>query len=60
MKIKISITRLYTGLFLLLALLSIASCNDWKDIESVDIAPQNAKDQIPEFWARYMESLRVY
>ena len=60
MKIKISITRLYTGLFLLLALLSIASCNDWKDIESVDIAPQNAKDQNPELWARYMESLRVY
>lgn len=60
MKIKISITRLYTGLFLLLALLSIASCNDWKNIESVDIAPQNAKDQNPELWARYMESLRVY
>lgn len=60
MKIKISITRLYTGLFLLLALLSITSCSDWKDIESVDIAPQNAKDQNPELWARYMESLRVY
>ena len=54
MKIKISITRLYTGLFLLLALLSIASCSDWKDIESVDIALQNAKDQNPELWARYM------
>ena len=52
--------RLCTGLFLLLALLLTASCSDWKDIESVDIAPKPAKEQNPELWARYMESLRIY
>lgn len=57
---KISIMKLYTGLFLLLALLSTASCSDWNDIESTDIDPQHAKDQNPELWARYMESLRIY
>lgn len=60
MKTKNSINRLYTGLFLLLALLLTASCSDWKDIESLDIVPQHAKDQDPELWARYMESLRTY
>ena len=57
---KISINKLYSGLFLLLILILSASCSDWNDIEAVDTAPQHAKDQNPELWARYMESLRVY
>lgn len=57
---KISINKLYSGLFLLLILILSASCSDWNDIEAVDIDPQHAKDQNPELWARYMESLRVY
>ena len=57
---KISINKLYSGLFLLLILILSASCSDWNDIEAVDIDPQHAKDQNPELWARYMESLRIY
>ena len=54
---KISINKLYSGLFLLLILILSASCSDWNDIEAVDIDPQHAKDQNPELWARYMESV---
>lgn len=57
---KISINKLYTGLFLLLTVLSAASCSDWKDIETLDIDYKHAQDQNPELWARYLESLRVY
>lgn len=57
---KISINKLYSGLFLLLILILSASCSDWNDIEAVDIDPQHAKDQNPRTWARYMESLRIY
>lgn len=57
---KVSIKKLFTGIFLLLALVLNASCSDWNDIEAVDIDPQHAKDQNPELWARYMESLRIY
>lgn len=57
---KISINKLYTGLFLLLAFLSTASCSDWKDIETLDIDYQQPQDQSPELWARYLESLRIY
>lgn len=54
---KISINKLYSGLFLLLILILSASCSDWNDIEAVDIDPQHAKDQNPELghviWSRY-------
>ena len=36
------------------------SCNDWTDPEEVDYTTQEPKEQNPELWARYMESLRVY
>ena len=39
---KISINKLYSGLFLLLILILSASCSDWNDIEAVDIDPQHA------------------
>lgn len=57
---KTSIKKLFTGLFLLLALVMTASCSDWNDIETVGIDNQHAQDQNPELWARYLESLRVY
>lgn len=60
MKMKVSLKKLYSRLFLLVAIGLTASCSDWNDIESVDINPQHAKDQNSELWARYMESLRTY
>lgn len=57
---KILINKSCTGLLLLLTLLLTASCNSWNDIESVDMDTQHPKDQNPELWARYIESLRVY
>lgn len=57
---KISIHSIFTHLYLLLAVLVTASCSDWTDQETIDINLQNAKEQNPELWARYMESLRVY
>ena len=55
---KISINKLYSGLFLLLILILSASCSDWNDIEAVDIDPQHAKgSKSPNFghviWSRY-------
>ena len=60
MNMRISIANIFTHLFLLLALLATASCSDWTDQKTVDIDPQHAKEQNPELWARYMETLRTY
>lgn len=60
MNMKISIPNIFTHLFLLLTLFATASCSDWTDQKTVDIDPQNAKEQNPELWARYMEALRTY
>lgn len=60
MNMKFSIHSIFTRLLLLLALFTIASCSDWTDQKTVDVAPQNAKEQNPELWARYMEVLRIY
>ena len=60
MNMRISIANIFTHLFLLLALLATASCSDWTDQKTVDIDPQHAKEQNPELWARYMETLRRY
>ena len=59
MNMRISIANIFTHLFLLLALLATASCSDWTDQKTVDIDPQHAKEQNPELWARYMETLRT-
>jgi hypothetical protein bacD2_12506 len=48
------------ALLVLLTLALPTACSDWNDIEPVNIDPQHPKDQNPELWARYMESLRVY
>lgn len=53
-------TSALSMLFLLLAILLTASCSDWNDIEAIDTDPRYAKEQNPELWARYMESLRIY
>ena len=60
MNMRISIANIFPHLFLLLALLATASCSDWTDQKTVDIDPQHAKEQNPELWARYMETLRTY
>lgn len=60
MNTKSSIHSIFTRLLLLLALFTIASCSDWTDQEGLDIDRQNAKEQNPELWARYMEVLRSY
>ena len=54
---KISINKLYSGLFLLLILILSASCSDWNDIEAVDIDLSMPRIKIPNFghviWSRY-------
>lgn len=47
-------------LFLLLVSSLIVSCSDWNDPEPVDLGINNAKDQNPELWARYIQVLGVY
>lgn len=54
------ITVLKMALLVLLTLALPTACSDWNDIEPVNIDPQHPKDQNPELWERYMESLRVY
>lgn len=54
------ISVLNMALLVLLTLALPTACSDWNDIEPVNIDPQHPKDQNPELWARYMESLRVY
>lgn len=54
------ISVLNMALLVLLTLTLPTACSDWNDIEPVNIDPQHPKDQNPELWARYMESLRVY
>ena len=54
------ISVLNMALLVLLTLTLPTACSDWNDIEPVNIDPQHPKDQNPELWTRYMESLRVY
>ena len=61
MNMRISIANIFTHLFLLLALLATASCSDWTDQKNCLILIRSMpKEQNPELWARYMETLRTY
>lgn len=39
---------------------SLASCSDWREIESVNIDVKRPCDQAPELWSRYTAALRSY
>lgn len=54
------ISVLNAVLLVLLLLALPTACSDWNDPTPVDVNPQHIKEQHPELWARYMESLRVY
>lgn len=47
-------------LFLLLAAFSLAACDDWTEIEPVEIDYKDVSKQNPELWARYMACLHDY
>lgn len=47
-------------LFLLLAAFCVAACDDWTEIEPVEIDYKDASKQNPELWARYMACLHDY
>lgn len=38
----------------------LVSCNDWTDIESVDIDQKTINNQNPELYAKYLQNLREY
>lgn len=42
------------------AALSLASCGDWTDSESVDIRRPSLEAQNPDLYAQYLEALRAY
>lgn len=50
---------IYCLLFLATFLLPVA-CDDWNEPETVDLDINSAKEQNPELWARYMQTLRTY
>lgn len=50
---------IYSLLFLAVFLLPVA-CDDWNEPETVDLDINSAKEQNPELWARYMQTLRTY
>lgn len=46
--------------FCLTAAFAMSSCNDWTDIESLDIQQPDIADQNPELYAQYLENLRNF
>lgn len=57
---KMIINKLFTYGLLLMTFVLPAACSDWTEPESVDLNINNAKDQNPELWARYMQVLSTY
>lgn len=53
---------LYIAAFMLLLATTgfLSACNDWTDPESVDLKTLDPKDQDPELYAKYTQSLREY
>lgn len=45
---------------LLTAGLTFTSCNDWTEMESIDIKKATIEEQNPELYARYLQNLRQY
>ena len=40
--------------------LAFVSCDDWTDVESIDIKQPNIEEQNPELYTKYLENLRQY
>ena len=40
--------------------LAFISCDDWTDVESIDIKQPNIEEQNPELYTKYLENLRQY
>lgn len=45
---------------ILLLALSVSSCSDWTDVESIDINQNNISDTNPELYDKYLQNLREY
>lgn len=52
--------KYFNTLLIVISSILFFCCSEWNDIESIDIDPRYAKEQNPELWAQYMESLRIY
>lgn len=48
------------GALLLAAALTLASCNDWTDVDNLKVEYGNVEQENPELYAQYLASLRVY
>ena len=44
----------------LVAALSLASCDDWTDVESLDVISPTIENTNPELYAQYLAALRQY
>lgn len=57
---KTIINKLLTYSLLLVTFVLPMACNDWNELEPVDLGINSAKEQNPELWARYMQVLHNY
>ena len=47
-------------LFSLLAVILMVSCDDWKEVETIDLDKADISKDNPELYAKYLENLHEY
>lgn len=54
------LNKIHIPVLSLCLVLAFTACDDWTDIEGLDINQQNPTESNPELYAQYLESLRTY